>query len=215
MLAGVQAQVAKEQVVWKAGPLVMAPLVQSSLAASQVMLERIAALEAMVQQAPIVSGRFTAAPFLYLARPLHQDMSAAVTAAAQLGRAIKEVLCAPPSRRGLTQPLAKLRACIRKAVDTRVAFRLRYWETRAADHAQARTPANSAWLRERTLDDAVRYLSFVFACGKACDKIVLLARMVESDSWIQSSSQKDSRWPWQLWQNQKASFDPAGIAKSS
>lgn len=36
VLAGVQAQVAKEQVVWKAGPLVMAPLVQSSLAASQV-----------------------------------------------------------------------------------------------------------------------------------------------------------------------------------
>ena len=35
-LAGVQAQVAKEQVVWRAGPLVMAPLVQSSLAASQV-----------------------------------------------------------------------------------------------------------------------------------------------------------------------------------
>lgn len=52
----------------------------------QVMLERIAALEAMVQQAPIVSGRFTPAPFLYLARPLHQDMSAAVAAAAHLGR---------------------------------------------------------------------------------------------------------------------------------
>lgn len=58
----------------------------------QVMLERIAALEAMVQQAPIVSGRFTAAPFLYLAQPLHQDMSAAVTAAAQLGR----YHCSPP-----------------------------------------------------------------------------------------------------------------------
>lgn len=53
---------------------------------AQVMLERIAALEAMLQQAPIVSGRFTAAPFLYLARPVHQDMSAAVAAAAQLGR---------------------------------------------------------------------------------------------------------------------------------
>ena len=62
---------------------------------------------------------------------------------------------------------------------------------------------------------AVRYLSFVFACGKACDKIVLLARIVESDSWIQSSSQKESRWTWQLWQNQKASLKPAGIAKSS
>ena len=34
-------------------------------------------------------------------------------------RAIKEVLCAPPSRRGLTQPLEQLRACIREAVDTR------------------------------------------------------------------------------------------------
>ena len=52
----------------------------------QVMLERIAALEAMLQQAPIVSGRFTPAPYLYLAKPLHQDMSAAVAAASQLGR---------------------------------------------------------------------------------------------------------------------------------
>ena len=34
-------------------------------------------------------------------------------------RAIKEVLCAPPSRRGLTQPLEQLRACITEAVDTR------------------------------------------------------------------------------------------------
>lgn len=34
-------------------------------------------------------------------------------------RAIKEVLCAPPSRGGLTRPLAKLRACIREAVETR------------------------------------------------------------------------------------------------
>ena len=62
---------------------------------------------------------------------------------------------------------------------------------------------------------AVRYLSFVFACGKACDKIVLLARMVESDPWIERSSQNKSRFPWQLWQNQKATSMPADTAKSS
>lgn len=37
-LAGVQAQVAKEAVVWRTGPLVMAPLVKLSLAAAQVAL---------------------------------------------------------------------------------------------------------------------------------------------------------------------------------
>ena len=52
------------------------------------MLERIAAVEAMLQQAPIVSGRFTPAPFLHLAQPLHQDMSAAVAAASRLGRLV-------------------------------------------------------------------------------------------------------------------------------
>lgn len=36
MIAAVQAQVAKDAVVWRSGPLVMAPLVQSSLAAAQV-----------------------------------------------------------------------------------------------------------------------------------------------------------------------------------
>ena len=56
VLAGVQAQVAKEQVVWKAGPLVMAPLVQSSLAASQV--------AAVV----ILVGKSTCFPSFYRAR---------------------------------------------------------------------------------------------------------------------------------------------------
>jgi len=37
-LAGVQAQVAKEAVVWRSGPLVMAPLVNSTLGAAQVAL---------------------------------------------------------------------------------------------------------------------------------------------------------------------------------
>ena len=36
VLAAVQAQVAKDAVVWRSGPLVMAPLVKSSLAAAQV-----------------------------------------------------------------------------------------------------------------------------------------------------------------------------------
>ncbi|DBA89188.1 TPA: hypothetical protein ACH3X1_016339 [Trebouxia sp. C0004] len=214
-LAGVQAQVAKEAVVWRSGPLVMTPLVNSTLGAAQVMLERIAALEAMLQQAPIVSGRFTPAPYLYLAKPLHQDMSAAVAAASQLGRSINDVLCAHPSHHGLLKPLQHLRSCIHQAVETRVAFRLRYWELRAADHAEARTPANSSWLRERTLDDAVRYLSFVFACGKACDKIVLLARMVERDPWIGKSSRLTSRMPCQLWQNQKATSAPTDLTKAS
>ena len=62
---------------------------------------------------------------------------------------------------------------------------------------------------------AVRYLSFIFACGKASDKIVLLARMVESDPWIARSSQKESNFPWQLWPNQKATSAPASAAKSS
>jgi len=62
---------------------------------------------------------------------------------------------------------------------------------------------------------AVRYLSFVFACGKACDKIVLLARMVESDPWIGKSSRITSSFPWHLWQNQKATSMPADTAKSS
>ena len=38
MIAAVQAQVAKDAVVWRSGPLVMAPLVKSSLAAAQVSL---------------------------------------------------------------------------------------------------------------------------------------------------------------------------------
>lgn len=52
----------------------------------QVLLERIAALEAMTQQAPIVSGSYTPAPFLHLAQPLHSHMSAAMQSQLRLGR---------------------------------------------------------------------------------------------------------------------------------
>ncbi len=45
-LAGVQAQVAKEAVVWRSGPLVMAPLVNSTLGAAQVALTAAAAAAA-------------------------------------------------------------------------------------------------------------------------------------------------------------------------
>ena len=49
---------------------------------------------------------------------------------------------------------------------------------------------------------AVRYLSYVFAAGKASDKIILLARTVESDPWIQKSSEMHTWLPWHLWHRQ-------------
>ena len=82
------------------------------------------------------------------------------------------------------------------------------WLSRAL-HSEI-TPAD-----REVLFAAVRYLSFVFACGKACDKIVLLARMVESDPWIGKSSRLTSKMPWQLWQNQKATSAPAELTKAS
>lgn len=82
------------------------------------------------------------------------------------------------------------------------------WLSRAL-HSEI-TPAE-----REVLFAAVRYLSFVFACGKACDKIVLLARMVESDPWIGKSSRLTSKMPWQLWQNQKATSAPAELTKAS
>ena len=77
-LAGVQAQVAKEQVVWRAGPLVMAPLVQSSLAASQV----IAAFptNAVTQVAMLLIALTTL--LLLLLQDQMEDCAAAAAAAA-------------------------------------------------------------------------------------------------------------------------------------
>lgn len=50
-----------------------------------------------------------------------------------------------------------------------------------------------------TVMTAVRYLSYVFAAGKASDKIILLARTVESDPWIQERSEMHTWLPWHLW----------------
>ena len=50
------------------------------------MVERLAAVEAVLLQPPIVSGRFTSAPFLHLGQPVHPQNSACMSTVAQLMR---------------------------------------------------------------------------------------------------------------------------------
>lgn len=78
-LAGVQAQVAKEAVVWRTGPLVMAPLVKLSLAAAQVALLPLAMLlrfvHSFVQSTVHQQLRWVVQPPLVpTGGPLHQTL---------------------------------------------------------------------------------------------------------------------------------------------
>ena len=76
----------------------------------------------------------------------------------------------------------------------RVKFQLKYWEVRANDHAQARTPANSPWLRERTLDDAGGPQHYPTICDQnlyvilSCDYTVVCEFCVVPQMWLSSLS---------------------------
>eukprot|EP00891_Asterochloris_glomerata_P005375 jgi/Astpho2/5375/fgenesh1_pg.00075_%23_46_t len=191
-LGAVQASVSTAIVPWRRGLLVMPALVQEGLAAMQVMVERLAAVEAVLLQPPIVSGRFTSAPFLHLGQPVHPQNSACMSTVAQLMRDVAAVLSAPETGQSVESALRSLEASIEANVEARVAFRSQYYSVRTMDHAAARTEDNSSWLKERTLDDAVRFLAFVFASSRSCDTALLLARMVADDQHLKKHSVK--RW---------------------
>ena len=50
------------------------------------LLVRMAAMEAVLEQAPFVGGRFTRAPFVHLAQPFHAELRAVYQAMQELLR---------------------------------------------------------------------------------------------------------------------------------
>ena len=56
------------------------------------LLVRMAAMEAVLEQAPFVGGRFTRAPFVHLAQPFHAELRAVYQAMQELLRLGSRVL---------------------------------------------------------------------------------------------------------------------------
>ena len=79
--------------------------------AMQVLLDRLSALQMMLLQKPVVSGRYTSAPYFYLLQPIDQDIRSVMGSAGRLGGLTAELLsdsCSEGSLKAVQHEIARL-----------------------------------------------------------------------------------------------------------
>lgn len=180
---GVQCALETADKTWAITPLLPPIFLTHILHMMRGLVCRMVALEAALQQAPIIRGHFTAASFRYLADPTHAENHASMAALRSMLRCVAQVLSASHGER--THHLLQLQQSVHHLIDCRVTFKLKYWEVRGKDHELAGKNGSSPWMRERSLDDAVRYLGFIYAATKVLDLGIQLARTVLQDRQLQ------------------------------
>ena len=68
---------------------------------------------------------------------------------------------------------------------SRLTVRKNYIKTFHGFHLEVKAKSEKSHIKHRTVDDAVRYLSFFFAASNALDKAALLANVVCISPWVQ------------------------------
>ncbi|KAK9815248.1 hypothetical protein WJX72_000626 [[Myrmecia] bisecta] len=180
-LSAVQASLAREAVLWKHGILAMPKTVHDMLRCMLVLLDRLAALELMLQQKPIVSGRYSAAPYQYLVEPIDKRLRTVLADVVELGEAVQQLLNADKAQPALLELVDDK---IKQLERDRMLLRLKYLETQRTLHGAC----EATYLHDRTPDDGVRFLSTFFALSRAIDKATLVARTVLEDEWMRQRS---------------------------
>ncbi|BDA49627.1 hypothetical protein COCOBI_14-2470 [Coccomyxa sp. Obi] len=180
-LSDVQVSLDRETVLWKRGLLVMPTIVNDTLSGLQVLQDRLAAVELMLMQRPIVSGYYTGHAYKNFLLPLDKGFRKVCARALELGSIVEEVL----SEEAEPKHLLQLQTAIDNLQNARVKLRKQYVQ-RQHEFVFALHRATEPHLVDRTPDDALRYQSVMFALIRALDKCVLVARMVLEDEFIVS-----------------------------
>ncbi|KAK9831494.1 hypothetical protein WJX81_002371 [Elliptochloris bilobata] len=181
-LASVQVSLAREVVVWKHGILVLPPIIHDTVACMQVLHDRLAALEMMLLQKPIVSGRYSGCIHRRFMLPLRPYYDFTLRRAVELGEAIQAVLAEDA---GLGE-LVAAETAIDKLQQSRVRLREAYLHVQHSANVEMAV-GTDPYMRMRTPDDSIRYQSTIYALVRVLDKTVLLARTVLADEWIQAA----------------------------
>ncbi|DBB10182.1 TPA: hypothetical protein ACH3X3_001759 [Trebouxia sp. C0006] len=195
----VQISLIAEAVMWKRGILVMPPIVNQLVKAMQVLLDRLAAQELMLLQRPVISGRYSASPFVnMLSGLLDEALRPMFVRLVHLG----ELVCCLLSEESHSHAdqLAQLDSVLHSIEAQRQVIRQVYLAKQKSYHiALLEDDTASLFLTSRTSDDSVRFLSVFFALSKALDKAILLARTACDDPWIQQHANQRSWTQYRLW----------------
>ncbi|BDA49628.1 hypothetical protein COCOBI_14-2480 [Coccomyxa sp. Obi] len=180
-LSEVQVSVQKESVLWKKGLLIIPDIVHQLLYSMQVLQDRLEAVELMLMQRPIVSGRFTGHAYRHFVQPLDAAFREVCSRVKKVGELVQAVLSES------THPghLDELQEAVEQLKRARMRLRRQNIETQQ----QLVADSDGDW----TPDDALRFQSFLFAFFRGLDKCVLVARMVRQDEWI-AAHVRAGRW---------------------
>lgn len=195
----VQISLIAEAVLWKRGILVMPPIVNQLVKAMQVLLDRLAAQELMLLQRPVISGRYSASPFVnMLSGPLDEALRPMFVQLVRLG----ELVCCLLSEESHSHAdqLAQLDSVLHSIEAQRQVIRRVYLDKQKRYHiALLENDSAFPFIASRTSDDSMRFLSVFFALSKALDKAILLARTACNDPWIQQQANQRSWTQFRLW----------------
>ncbi len=81
----------------------------------------------------------------------------------------------------------------------RVELRKNYIRISHEYHLEVKSQSTKPHIKNRTVDDAVRYLSFLFAASNAVDKATLLAKTVCANEWVQTRCHNKLKANLQAW----------------
>lgn len=85
------------------------------------------------------------------------------------------------------------------SLSCRVELRKNYIRISHEYHLEVKSQSNKPQIKNRTVDDAVRYLSFLFAASNAVDKATLLAKTVCANEWVQTRCHNKLKANLQAW----------------
>jgi len=179
-LGAVQGSLEREGVLWKRGVLATPLIVQQSIQLLQEGLDRLAAMELMLSQKPIISGRFTGAPWHYLHQPLLGLTKATSDRCVEMCAATARVMGEFPAQ----DDLEKLEHSIQGLLNARLAWRAAFRE-RMDNYLKLILSGDGVahpLLVNRSIDDGIRYQSNVFAVSKAYDKLLLMVPPFQSQA---------------------------------
>lgn len=86
-------------------------IVGQTVQALQVLLDRLSALQMMLLQKPVVSGRYTSAPYHNLLQPIDQDIRSVMNSVGRLGELTAQLLsesCSGKSLKAVQEAIPQL-----------------------------------------------------------------------------------------------------------
>lgn len=189
-LVAVQVALNKDTALWKKGVLATPPIVHQALRGMLEVLDRLAAVQ-LTLMAPPVSGHFSGWSFTRFITPLHEDMSLVTEELRGLTAATVRHLRYNKEDHG--QIAAAVQDHIHRLEVARLALR-RHTITLRKQYYLEMIRLNSAhrFMHHTHPDDAVRFLSYLYAFVKYLDTVTSMARIV-------LSSKDNIRCGWNSW----------------